>query len=332
MARKPREIAKILVIKLGALGELVLAFPAIRAHPPGPPEGEDHPPDHRRRSRRWPSRARYFNDVEADGAPKDLGDWTSLILRIRRAHYDRVYDLQNLVALQPDLPGAAARSRRHWSGAAIGASLPHRNPRPQRHAPLERQADQLKDAGIWPDAPTKPGRRRRPTSAGFCPQAPSRARSRRAGAHRPMVLLVPGASAHQPDKRWPVERYGELAEALQDARLRHRDRRRAAAKARWPRRSSARRQARDLTGRTDFVQIAALGARAALAVGNDTGPLHLIAAAGAPTHRAVLHRRRTRPLAAPRGHVDGAAAPNPERRCRWTSAAPSRLCRRSVLR
>ena len=42
-------------------------------------------------------------------------------------------------------------------------------------------------------------------------------------------------------------------------------------------------RARDLTGHTDFARIAILGAKAVLAVGNDTGPLHLAAAAGAPT-------------------------------------------------
>ena len=61
-------------------------------------------------------------------------------------------------------------------------------------------------------------------------------------------------------------------------------------------------RARDLTGRTDFARIAVLGAKAALAVGNDTGPLHLAAAAGAPT--VVLFSNASDPaLSAPRGKV-----------------------------
>ena len=45
-----------------------------------------------------------------------------------------------------------------------------------------------------------------------------------------------------------------------------------------------------------------LGAKAALAVGNDTGPLHLAAAAGAPT--VVLFSSASDPaLSAPRGKV-----------------------------
>jgi ADP-heptose:LPS heptosyltransferase len=61
-------------------------------------------------------------------------------------------------------------------------------------------------------------------------------------------------------------------------------------------------QSRDLTGRTDFAQVAARGARATIAIGNDTGPVHLIAAAGAPT--LVLFSSASDPaLCGPRGHV-----------------------------
>ncbi len=116
------------------------------------------------------------------------------------------------------------------------------------------------------------------------------------------MLLAPGADTHHPEQRWPVELYGGFARRMQDAgydivivgalgesSMAHAIQRQA------PR-------ARDLTGRTDLVQIAALGARAALAVGNDLGVLHLIAAAGAPT--IVLFSSDVDAAAtAPRGHV-----------------------------
>jgi ADP-heptose:LPS heptosyltransferase len=67
-------------------------------------------------------------------------------------------------------------------------------------------------------------------------------------------------------------------------------------------------KARDLTGRTDAAQIAALGARSVVAIGNDTGPIHLIAAAGAPT--VVLFSSASSPeRSAPRGHVTVFQAP-----------------------
>jgi ADP-heptose:LPS heptosyltransferase len=67
-------------------------------------------------------------------------------------------------------------------------------------------------------------------------------------------------------------------------------------------------RARDLTGRTDFAQIAALGARAALAIGADTGVLHLIAAAGAPTI-ALFSNASDAARDGPRGHVTVLHAP-----------------------
>ena len=56
----------------------------------------------------------------------------------------------------------------------------------------------------------------------------------------------------------------------------------------------------DLTGRTDFAALGALGRRAAFAVGNDTGPIHLIAAAGCPT-LALFGPESDPALCAPRG-------------------------------
>jgi ADP-heptose:LPS heptosyltransferase len=167
---------------------------------------------------------------------------------------------------------------------------------------LERQADQLMYAGIWPDAPTEPGAAPPPDLAWIWKNLPAERPVPGAVKPRPYVMFVPGGSAHRPEKRWPVEKYGELARILyskgfdivviggvQETPLAH------AIQREVPR-------ARDLTGRTDFARIAVLGAKAALAVGNDTGPLHLAAAAGAPT--VVLFSSASDPaLSAPRGKV-----------------------------
>jgi ADP-heptose:LPS heptosyltransferase len=167
---------------------------------------------------------------------------------------------------------------------------------------LERHADQLMYAGIWPDAPTEPGTAPSPDLSWVLKSASAERPVPGANRPRPYVMFVPGGSAHRPEKRWPVERYSELARILyargfdiviiggpQETDLAHAIQRAA------PR-------ARDLTGRTDFASIARLGAKAALAIGNDTGPLHLAAAAGAPT--IVLFSRASDPaLSAPRGRV-----------------------------
>ncbi|MBR7621346.1 glycosyltransferase family 9 protein [Phenylobacterium sp. 20VBR1] len=295
-----REIKKILVIKLSALGDFVLALAAMkkireahkRAHitllttPPFEGLAKSSP---------------YFNAVETDGKPNGPGEWLALRARIKKAKYDRVYDLQTSSAsnrifqmLRPFPP--------EWSGIALGCALPHKNPRRNSMHTLERQADQLKSAGIWPDAPTEPGSAPPPDLSWVLRKAPQERPVAGGVMPRPYVLFIPGGSAHRLDKRWPVDRYGELGKILYDRGF-------DIVILGGPQESAEARQiqryvgkARDLTGRTDFARIAILGAKAALVVGNDTGPLHLAAATGAPT--IVLFSRASDPnLSAPRGHV-----------------------------
>jgi len=299
VSRKTREIKKILVIKLGALGDFVQALAAMKhireAHPTAHITLLTTPP--------FEALARaspYFNAVEPDGRSAGIGETLSMISRLRGANYDRVYDLQtssrsNLYfqLLRPFPP--------EWSGIAVGASLPHKNRDRGKMHTLERQAEQLQEAGIWPDAPLTPGSAP-PADLSWIVKRTGAARPMTsAGTARPYALLVPGASAHRPEKRWPVERFAELGQHLRDRGL-------DVLVVGGPQESALamaiqrKVQARDLTGRTDFAQIAALGARATLAVGNDTGPIHLIAAAGAPT--LVLFSAASDPaLCGPRGHV-----------------------------
>jgi len=298
MAR--RHVPKILVIKLSALGDFVLALAAMKkirqAHPKAHITLLTTPP-----FEALAKASPYFNAVEIDGRPESFPEWMALRKRLRAANYDRIYDLQTssqsnriFQILRPNPPA--------WSGIAMGCSLPHRNRlRDQMHT-LERQADQLMYAGIWPDAPTVPGTAPPPDLSWVLAQAPGDRPPTMGVKPKPYVMFVPGGSSHRPEKRWPVEKYGELARILyargfdvviiggpQESALAH------AIQREVPR-------ARDLTGRTDFARIAVLGAKAAMAVGNDTGPLHLAAAAGAPT--VVLFSGASDPaLSAPRGKV-----------------------------
>ncbi len=298
--RQTRELQRILVIKLSALGDFVLAFAAVKHI------RESHPraqitllttPAYETLARLTP----YFDSVQTDGKPDSFGGWLELRSRLKQARYDRVYDLQTSAAsarifhlLAPFPPP--------WSGIASGCSLPHRNPQRDRMHTLERHADQLKEAGIWPDAPTDPGEAPGPDLSWVQARMAKTGKAKPSGSTRPYVMLIPGGSAHRLDKRWPAARFGELAQAFcaegYDVLI-----------IGGPQESAIGREiqrmevrTRDLTGRTDFAGIAAMGSKAALVVGNDTGPLHLAAAAGAPT--IVLFSQASDPmLSAPRGHV-----------------------------
>jgi ADP-heptose:LPS heptosyltransferase len=180
------------------------------------------------------------------------------------------------------LPGR----RPEWSGIAPGASHPHDNPTRNQMHTIDRQADQLRQAGIAEVPP--------PDVAWAATDIA------RFALPRDIVVLVPGGAAHRLEKRWPIGHYGALATRIAatgatpvaiggpgEAPLG------AALAAYCP-------ATRDLTGQTQFGDIVALGTMARRAIGNDTGPMHLLVAAGCPA--TVLYSIASDPaLTAPRG-------------------------------
>ena len=277
-------MARILVIKLGALGDVVLAFApfaAIRAH---------HAADQLTLLTTAPFAALcaaspWFDRVTIDTRPA-LWDLPGLLaLRRRLRGFDFVYDLQTSSRSSHYFRLAG---RPGWSGIAAGASHPHDNPGRDRMHTRERQAEQLARAGI--------ARVPHPDLRWLASQGPI--------LTPPYALLVPGAAPHRPAKRWPAPRFARLAGALDRRGLRpvvvgtHADAPHAAAIV------AACPQALDLTGRTSLLELGGLAARASLAVGNDTGPMHLAAALGCRT--IVLFSGESDPaLTAPRGPDPG---------------------------
>ncbi len=281
---------RILVIKLGALGDFVQAMgpaAAIRAHHPDAQITLLTSAPFAELARAAP----YFDDVWIDERPRrfDIGGWLRLRAMLRGGKFDRVYDLQtssrSSFYFQLMMP-----QRPEWSGIARGASHPHANPRRDFMHTLDRQADQLAMAGIGGVQPPDLSWVKADIARFDLP--PRNANG--------FVLLVPGGAAHRPEKRWPAGRYVQLAGLI----AKHgatpvviggpdeRDAGREIARS-VP-------TARDLTGQTSFAEIVGLGAAAGFAVGNDTGPMHLIVAAGCPA--TVLYSAASDPaLTQPRG-------------------------------
>ena len=278
--------SRVLVIKLGALGDFVLAlgaFAAIRAA---------HATAHVTLLTTAPyvelARASgCFDAVWTDQRPSFLqvNRWLGLRARLRDGRFQRVYDLQT-----SDRSGWYFRlmgpQRPEWSGIAPGCSHPHANPRRDFMHSLDRQAEQLAAAGIA-EAP--------PPDLSW-----ARADIARFGLPARYAILAPGGAAHRPEKRWPAERFAALARVI-------------AARGATPAMvgggdeigladtiSGAAPQVRNLVGETSLLELATIARGAAGAVGNDTGPMHVAAVAGCPT--VVLFSAASDPaLTAPRG-------------------------------
>ena len=283
---------RILVIKLSALGDVILAmgaFAAIRAA---------HPRAHITvlTTRLYVDLIKstgYFDAIAIDRRPKLYQVREVLALRrfLRNGNFDRVYDLQTSdrsgFYYRLFWPGKAPE----WSGIAKGCSHPHDNPDRDSLHTIDRLADQLHRSGIENVPP--------PFIAG------SDIDLERFGVRSPFVLICPGGAPHRPDKRWPAERFGLLAKKIADYRLTPvligTDKEAEV----LSKIDSMCPKARNLMGRTGFLDIAGLAARSVLAIGNDTGPMHIAAAAGAPS--IVLFSRDSDPKkSAPRGTTDNA--------------------------
>jgi ADP-heptose:LPS heptosyltransferase len=278
---------RILVIKLGALGDFVQAMgpaAAIRAYHndaditllTSAPFAE------------IAQMSPYFDHVWIDERPRGLAlaAWLRLRRRLREGDFDRVYDLQTSSRSTAYFHLMRPGPRPEWSGIARGASHPHANPRRDSMHTLDRQADQLAAAGIARVPPPD--------------LAWAAAEIKHFNLPRDFMLLVPGGAAHRLDKRWPAERYAELArliaqQGVTPVVIGGRDEAEATHAV-----SRGVPLARDLAGQTNLAEIVGLGAAARYAVGNDTGPMHLIVGAGCAA--TVLYSAASDPaLTEPRG-------------------------------
>ena len=264
-----RTMDRVLVIKLGALGDFLLALGPMqairRAHPAARLTLLT-----RAAYRGLAEASGLFDEIWIDPAPKlNPFAWLALRAKLRGGRFQRVYDLQTSDRSAGYFRLLGGAGGPEWSGKVPGCSHRHVYDAPSTQHTVDRQRDQLAIAGI-DDVPL--------SDLDFL-DAPIAARL----PARPFVLLIPGASAGRPAKRWPAERFGELAARL-DARglgsavagtagegdLAH------AIQAAAP-------EALDLTGATSLAELAAFARAARLVIGNDTGPTHLAALAGSPT-------------------------------------------------
>src|SRR5260370_853076 len=275
---------RILVIKLGALGDFVQAMgpaAAIRGHHADARITLLTTAPYAELARAAP----YLDEVLIDERPGFLdpvGLWR-LRRRLRAGRFDRVYDLQtsDRSSFYHRLMGRPA-----WSGIARGASLRHANPGRDNMHTLDRQAEQLRIAGI-----------------GQVP-APDLIWAALDIAHfalpARLLLVAPGGSAHRPEKRWPIANFAALAVLAARHRVTPVIIGGAAEQSLGAVITERCAAARDLTGPTSFREIVSLGRRALHAVGNDTGPMHLTVAAGCPA--TGLYSAASDPaLTAPRG-------------------------------
>ncbi|HVY86407.1 MAG TPA: glycosyltransferase family 9 protein [Caulobacterales bacterium] len=254
----------------------------------------------------------YFDTVESDASvrPPTVGESATtavgaqaakeeqpiivqLISRVRAAKYDMVYDLENSRRTNAIYQGLRPWPPL-WSGGAPGCSHPFKDPGALHN--LDRLAAQLQSAGIEVAGPLVPDF----AWVRVALRDPPRLQPDYFGIRGRYVLLCPRGGDVGAKRRWPVEKYVQLAnriaaQGVTPVVLGGQEEREVGAAI-----AQAERRAKNLVMRPDLFQSAALAERASFAVGDDVDLLHVAAAGGAPS-LVFMSSRADVEAKAPRG-------------------------------
>ncbi|MBI3615064.1 MAG: lipopolysaccharide heptosyltransferase II [Candidatus Omnitrophica bacterium] len=276
------ERLRILVIKLSAVGDLVLITPSLRALRARFPKAHLSVlvgAQGRELLQRCPTIDELLiYDRNRDGS---LGGLLRLGKKLRQHQVDLVVDFQNNRTSHWLGFLSGAPQRYGFAGRRWGRLLTHRVARVlEPIPPVEHQFRLLELLGVQ-GAPTHlelwPGSSDQERAGGILEEA-------WVADRQPLVVVHPGANPRWLSKRWPTQRYAQLVDELA-----------LKAKARVVLTGSA--EERSLgdqiyreakakpivaMGRTSLNELAALIQRADCFVGADTAPLHIAAAVGTP--------------------------------------------------
>ncbi len=256
--------SRILIIKLGAFGDLIMAEGVMRCIRQNFPQAHITlitEPIYAR----FMARAPHFDDFIAHKRePRwHIGKQRALRKRLLQGNFDTVIDLQN---------SSRSAEYRRWLKHAFVSGKPRSAERAQRASGIEissatRLAEQMVEAGI-------------DVSQGYQSDIrwagdPVAHLVKAAGLEDGFVLLMPGSSVRHPQKRWPY--FAELCQQLAARDIQ-------VATAPGP-------DELDLCAALPatmllddgkpltFNQLVGLAPHCSMVVGNDTGPTHLLAAA-----------------------------------------------------
>lgn len=286
---RSKDVEGILVIRFGALGDLIMcrqAFHEIREEHKGAEIALLVSKEYEEFAKTMP----WFDKIiVAERGPFwEYKKWLDLMTQLYDFRPKRVYDLQgkfrqNVIYW---LMGGAVIGP-EWSGAATGCSHPRPwPPAPQMHF-MDFLAAQLRSAGVpetrdnadlfWLDAPIM-------------------------GLKLPKqyALIIPGCSPKLIHKRWPAAKYAEVAVKLKEQGI---DVIAIGTKTEAETIAEIKKLAPDvidMSGQTTLNELGALAQRAVYTIGNDTGPVHLAAAVGSPTV-AILSSHTDPVWSAPHG-------------------------------
>ncbi|OQA02188.1 MAG: Lipopolysaccharide heptosyltransferase 1 [Planctomycetes bacterium ADurb.Bin401] len=293
------EIKKILIIKPSALGDIVLAMPAVCCLNENFPQAEIH----------WFVRPEFASIVKNHKCVDDivifdrkkLGKWwcnfeafkefAGLIKKLRKSEYDLVFDFQGRFRSAIFGWFSGCKKRIGIAGTQELTSIFYSQT-------IKQKAGSVHVVDLFLDMVEAAGAKRGKIEFGLKADTQAIADTEKILAENAIdknnyAVFVPGATVDE--KRWPEEYFAKLAQKINErfkcgivgAGVKSESKivENIKQKSGMP--------VLNLAGKTTILQLAALLAGARIAVSNDTGPAHIAAALGVPM---VLIFGRTNPL------------------------------------
>lgn len=282
---------KILVIKLGALGDFMQAagpFGAIRQH---------HSASEITLLTTEPYRdfaldSPWFNKIKIDSKPSmlEIKGWLRVKKWLADNNFSRIYDLQtsDRTGFYFNLMRFSKRglNKPEWSGIAGGCSHRHKNINRDLMHTIERQREQLFFAGI-----------KKPYKEDFSWIKNSTSKFK---LEKKYIVIAPGGSKHRKEKRWPRENFQKIINyigqnKIQTVLIGDTEEKRMLNELAMNNSNCI-----SLAGQTSLLDLYSLYSKSLLAIGNDTGPMHMAALSGCKT--IVIFSKASEPaLCAQRG-------------------------------
>lgn len=290
---------RILVIRYGALGDMIYCFQSYHEIRQAHPNAEIAlltAPAFADFARRMP----WFDQVIVDThPPKHRPDmWLMQALKLSQFSPTRVYELHGKLRQSIMFWLLGGPFGPEWSGAAKFASHPRLwPPQPNTHF-KDFLASQLRLAGVAAQPPADLSWLNAPTDD--------------LGLSSRYAVIVPGCTLGQNYKRWPAENYAAVVKHLYAQGIPVVA---VGTKADSDAITAITRDAPtliDLSGKTSLFQLAGVLRRSAVVIGNDTGPMHMAAALGTPT------------LALLSGSTNPVWSAPPEPKAQWLKQEPLR--------
>ncbi len=254
---------KILIIKHGSLGDVILSMYAIFSIK-----------KHYEKSKITILTESKYHDlfkfvpfvdkIKFDNRPKifNLISLVKLCVWFHKQNFDWVFDLQTSKRTNIYFFIFSLFTDFKWNGIAKNCSHPHLGSKRTRLHTLKRQKEQLKFAGI-----------KSQTNVNW---RFLKSDIRKFFLKDNLFLLVIGGSIHRPEKRWSIENYIELIKYLNQKKI-------------YPiiiggnlekhfllNKNFFKVKFKNLVGKTSYLDLAEIARKSKWIVGNDTGPMHLL--------------------------------------------------------